>query len=480
TGNEHGFFSIDPVVGVVRLAKALPLDHTESILTARATDGGKYPLSDTANVRIKTDAFDGHGFRFTRELYQRTVRDTTALGSVLLVVSTLPNGVARYSMKQPCSHFDVHAASGAVILKRWLTRERAKSVACTVIARNRAGEEDTTKVLIKTSNTNQHSPIFKQQVYRGFLRENSPGGSSVLLADNSPLLVSATDKDVGPSALIGYRLLNPNEPYFVVDFVTGAVRSRKPVDFEKLKEWIFYVQASDMGDPVRASPIPAMVIVSIIDTNDQKPVFTKSKFEVDLVLPTVAGRVVARPTAKDEDTVGKLRYSIKGTAFVKLFSINFTDGSIILLTADAKLLNETKYKLEVIASDGVHTASAPVYINVKNTSGRNTGFRFPQMEYHGSVKENTSYPMGEPLLAVTAVGAPEGASVTYSILNEREELFIHDGTGMIALTGKRFDREAEPIVRVLIQARTHESKPQLVQTVVVFRIDDVNDCTPVF
>lgn len=68
-------------------------------------------------------------------------------------------------------------------------------------------------------------------------------GSSVLLADNSPLLVSATDKDVGPSALIGYRLLNTNEPYFVVDFVTGAVRSRKPVDYEKLKEWIFYVQA---------------------------------------------------------------------------------------------------------------------------------------------------------------------------------------------------------------------------------------------
>lgn len=49
------------------------------------------------------------------------------------------------------------------------------------------------------------------------------------------------------------------------------------------------------------------------------------------------------------------------------------------------------------------------------------------------------------------MGAPEGASVTYSILNEREELFIHDGTGMIALTGKRLDREAEPIVRLLIQ-----------------------------
>ncbi|PIO53723.1 cadherin domain protein, partial [Teladorsagia circumcincta] len=111
--------------------------------------------------------------------------------------------------------------------------------------------------------------------------------SSVLLENNSPLLVSATDKDVGPNALVGYRLLNPNEPYFVVDFVTGAIRSRKPLDYEKMKEWIFYVQASDMGEPVRSSPIPAMVQVTVLDTNDQKPVFTKAKYDVDLILPTV-------------------------------------------------------------------------------------------------------------------------------------------------------------------------------------------------
>ncbi|PIO56885.1 hypothetical protein TELCIR_21714, partial [Teladorsagia circumcincta] len=68
----------------------------------------------------------------------------------------------------------------------------------------------------------------------------------------------------------------------------------------------------------------------------------------------------------------------------------------------------------------------------------------------------------------TAVGAPEGASVTYRILNEREEVFIHDGTGMISLTGKRFDREQEPNIRLLVQ------------TVVAIRIDDVNDCPPIF
>ncbi|KAK6054008.1 hypothetical protein COOONC_08483 [Cooperia oncophora] len=463
SGNELGTFALDPVLGVITVAKRLPEDHKETILTVRATDSGRYPLSDTSNVRIQTITGDGFGLRFSRALYQRTVRDSTPLGSVLLVVSTNPNGDARYSLRQPCPYFEVHPASGAVSLIRWLTRERAKSVACTVVARNRAGSEDTAKIVIKTASSNQHSPIFKRQFYKGFAFEEEASQTN-----NSPLLASAaTDKDVGPNALIGYRLLNPNEPYFVVDFVTGAIRSRRPLDYEKMKEWIFYVQASDMGEPVRSSPIPAMVHVTVLDTNDQKPVFTKAKYEVDLILPTVPGVVVARPTAVDDDT---------GNTHSKLFSINSTDGSISLLKSDTKSLNPS----EIRASDGVHTATATVEISVQKTSSDFSGFRFPQVEYTANVKENTTFAPGEPLIAVTAVGAPEGASVTYRILNEREEVFIHEGTGMISLTGKRFDREEEQNVQLLVQARTHEVKPQLAQTVVAIRIDDINDCAPVF
>uniref|UniRef100_A0A7I4YD34 Cadherin domain protein n=1 Tax=Haemonchus contortus TaxID=6289 RepID=A0A7I4YD34_HAECO len=460
SGNQLGLFTLDPILGVIAVAKRLPAEHKETILTSMA--------------------MDELNLRFSRALYQRTVRDSVPLGSVLLTLATIPNGNARYSLKRPCPYFDVHPASGAVSLSRWLTKERAKSVACTAVAKNRAGSEDTAKVVIKIASTNQHSPIFKQQFYRGFIRENSPSGSSVLLDNNTPLLVSATDKDVGPSSLIGYRLLNPNEPYFVVDFVTGAIRSRKPLDYEKLKEWTFHVQASDMGEPVRSSPIPAVVHVTVLDTNDQKPAFTKTKYEVDLILPTVPGVVVATPTAVDEDTVGKLRYAIKGNTHAKLFSMNSTDGSITLLKSDPKSLNLAKYVMEVLVSDGVHTATATVEISVRKISTDASGFRFPLVEYQASVKENATFVPGESLIAVTAVGAPEGASVTYRILNEREEVFIHESTGMISLTGKPFDREEEPVVRLLVQAQTHEVKPQLAQTVVAIRVDDINDCAPIF
>ncbi|KAJ1372475.1 hypothetical protein KIN20_034644 [Parelaphostrongylus tenuis] len=235
-----------------------------------------------------------------------------------------------------------------------------------------------------------------------------------------------------------------------------------------------------MGEPRLSSPIPAMVIVSVLDVNDRKPVFTKSTYEVNLLLPVVAGIVVAKPSAVDDDTVGKLRYTIKEDVHSKLFTINSTDGSITLIQPNPKHLNETKYEMDVLASDGVHTSTASVRINIRNPPADTNDFRFSQIEYNTSVKENTTYPAGESLLAVTAIGAPEGVSVTYSILNEREEVFIHAGTGLIALTGKRFDREEESVVRLLVQARTHEIKPQLAQCIVSIRVDDVNDCTPVF
>uniref|UniRef100_A0A0K0DCV7 Cadherin domain protein n=1 Tax=Angiostrongylus cantonensis TaxID=6313 RepID=A0A0K0DCV7_ANGCA len=477
SGNELGFFSLDPVLGVLQVAKVLPSDHTETILTVRATDGGKYPLSDTTNVRIQTIDYDGVGFQMSRALYQRTIKDSTPLGTLLLVVSTRPNGGVRYSMKPPyivTSHYDnlSHQASGAVSLIRWLTRERAKSIGCTVMARNRAGLEDTAKV-----------------------------SSSVLLADNSPLLVSATDKDIGPNSLIGYRLLNTNEPYFVVDFVTGAVRSRKPLDYEVVKEWIFYVQASDMGEPRLSSPVPAMIIVSVLDINDEKPVFTMSIYEVDLILPVVAGVVVARPSAVDKDTVGKLRYTIKLqrpddhpiSDFASFISTGCT-SSFRIFELLVHFLTLKDFQMDVLASDGVHTATTSVRINIRKPNTEGSGFRFSQIEYNTNVRENTTYSAGESLLAVsfilsdvfdlpglvTAIGAPEGVSVTYRIMNEREEVFIHSGTGLIALTGKRFDREEESVVRLLLQARTHEIKPQLAQSIVTIRVDDVNDCAPMF
>ena len=47
SGNELGYYSLNAVSGEITVAKSLRDQFGESILTIRATDSGKYPLSGT-------------------------------------------------------------------------------------------------------------------------------------------------------------------------------------------------------------------------------------------------------------------------------------------------------------------------------------------------------------------------------------------------------------------------------------------------
>lgn len=63
------------------------------------------------------------------------------------------------------------------------------------------------------------------------------------------------------------------------------------------------------------------------------------------------------------------------------------------------------FQIPIAVSDGVHSDSTVIRISVVDTSSSKptSGFRFPFSELTASVKENTTYKSGEPLIAVTAV-----------------------------------------------------------------------------
>lgn len=251
-----------------------------------------------------------------RSVYHYSVKESTPVGGVVAVLATEPSGRATFLLQNPCPFFAIHPVTGIVTLVKWLKRERSKSLECTVTATAGNGKVDTAKLIIKPIQSNMHSPVFKKNVYRGVIKENLPSGTPVITAGNTPLIISAIDKDSGPNALIAYRSLNSDDPFFVVDLVSGAVRTRKPLDFEKVKEWYFYVQASDMGQPSRSS-VPVLVVVSVQDENDETPAFEQSLYQEKILLPLVPGVAVARVKAADKDSVGSLKYTLKvGPPFV--------------------------------------------------------------------------------------------------------------------------------------------------------------------
>uniref|UniRef100_A0A183F099 CA domain-containing protein n=1 Tax=Gongylonema pulchrum TaxID=637853 RepID=A0A183F099_9BILA len=110
-----------------------------------------------------------------------------------------------------------------------------------------------------------------------------------LLENGFPLLVRAIDHDSGINGLISYRLLSPSDPYFTVDYVSGAILTKSEIDYEKVKQWSFYVQASDFGSSTLTSALPALVHVTVRDVNDVPPKFVSKNYTANLLLPTLKG-----------------------------------------------------------------------------------------------------------------------------------------------------------------------------------------------
>lgn len=56
----------------------------------------------------------------------------------------------------------------------------------------------------------------------------------MLSRDGHILAVKAVDKDTGANGLIKYQVASPDEPYFVVDYISGAIRAKRQLDYEKV------------------------------------------------------------------------------------------------------------------------------------------------------------------------------------------------------------------------------------------------------
>uniref|UniRef100_A0A915BTY2 Cadherin domain-containing protein n=3 Tax=Parascaris TaxID=6254 RepID=A0A915BTY2_PARUN len=481
-GNDHGHFQISGASGEIRTVKPLSTsEYSETILTVRASDQSKYRLADTCTVRIQTVVDEEWQPTFQKSVYSLSLRESTPAGSLLMTVYADGASGIRYSLQDSCDSLAVHSVSGAVYLKNRLSREKyGVTINCTVIASNTMGAESNARIVLKLVDVNEHAPFFNQTVYYGHVQENMPPGSAVLNEDDMPLIVKAFDYDSGPNGLVNYRVISPLEPYFTVDFVSGAIRTKSKLDFEVVKEWSIHVLASDMATVALSTTVPALVKISIRDVNDESPKFEKDTYDAVLSLPTVEGVVIASIPAYDADTVGRLRYAIKSKKLKHLFTIDEFEGVVRVNANDSTNFIETEYKVPLVVSDGVHSDSTILIVRIRNTTMDANALHFLQRVYRATVAENRTSLTPEPLLTVTAVDLNLGEAVMYRILNPRPEFVIGAGSGLLSWTGIPLDRELTPQIKLVVQGRTSGSRWESVQCLVVIEVEDVNDCVPRF
>ena len=105
------------------------------------------------------------------------------------------------------------------------------------------------------------------------------------------LTVQASDADSDANARLRYELESDDkdECPFEIDRSLGMITTTSSLDREKTSEYNLVVTATDAGRPPMSSKATVKVIVS--DMNDNRPVFSKASYIVDVPEDTSIGKV---------------------------------------------------------------------------------------------------------------------------------------------------------------------------------------------
>nr|XP_057936456.1 protocadherin Fat 3a isoform X2 [Doryrhamphus excisus] len=478
SGNHENSFNIEPVLGIITVARDLDLSSIgHYILTVRATDNGSPSLSTTTVVRIAITISNNAGPKFPQPEYQADIPENVALGTSVTTVRAVSQSTVTYDIKQGNADriFQINQYSGVITTQKTLDFETRASYTLTVQATNMAGLTANATLLIQVLDENDNQPVFKELHYRGRISEAAPVNSIVLNAEDSPLVIRATDADQNQNALLIYQIVEDKaKMFFTVDSGTGSIRTIANLDHETFFSFHFHVQVRDNGRPQLTAESPTEVTVQVMDTNDSPPRFTQSAYETVLLLPTYVGVEALRVSAvdPDKDIPTELSYSLTDGA-LEHFSIRPSNGIIIVKNNN---FSKERFRFSVKVSDGKFSNTALVTIVVREAL--DSGLSFANNLYTSEIEENVTNIT--KVAVVNAVGNRLNEPLKYKLLNPGKHFQIRSTSGVIQTTGLAFDREEQESYELVVEARREHDLLHVARVMVKVQVEDINDNSPIF
>ena len=218
---------------------------------------------------------------------------------------------------------------------------------------------DAVTVRINVTDVNE-APRFVETHISPYIRRFVPEGTTPGRNIGDP--VSASDPDRPEVALI-YILSGANAVIFEIDSVTGQLRTKMPLDCDTFKSnLLVYCVKVKVSDGELSTETEVKIYVEPV--NEYTPMFVESERTTREIYDTteIGANIGAPFLAKDMDTCETLEYSLSA-ADTDMFGIDSVTGQLKL---KKPLDYETKsvYTVEVAVSDGVHTNSTIVTIQV--------------------------------------------------------------------------------------------------------------------
>uniref|UniRef100_A0A8C1NNH8 Cadherin, EGF LAG seven-pass G-type receptor 2 n=1 Tax=Cyprinus carpio TaxID=7962 RepID=A0A8C1NNH8_CYPCA len=471
SGNTRNRFSITSQSGGGLITLALPLDYKlerQYVLTVTASDGTRF---DTAKVYVNVTDANTHRPVFQSSHYTVNINEDRPVGTTVVMISatdedTGENARITYFMDDSIPQFNIDSDSGAVTTQMELDYEDQVSYTLAITARDNGipQKSDTTYLEILVNDVNDNSPVFLRDRYLGSVMEDIPTFTSVLQ-------VSATDRDSGLNGRVFYTFQGgeDGDGDFIIESTSGIVRTLRRLDRENTPVYNLQAFAVDKGVPPLKTPVD--IQVTVLDVNDNPPVFEKDEFDIFVEENSPIGLVVAHISASDPDegSNAQIMYQIVEGNIPEVFQLDIFSGELTALT-DLDYETRSEYIIVVQATSAPLVSRATVHIKLIDKNDNVPVLKNFQIIFNNYVTDKTnSFPSGV-IGRIPAHDPDISDQLHYSFQagNELNLVLLNQSTGEIRLS-RALDnnRPLEASMKISVSDGVHSVSAQCLLQVTI-------------
>ncbi|XP_036933963.1 protocadherin gamma-A12-like [Acanthopagrus latus] len=337
------------------------------------------------------------------------------------------------------------------------------------------------RITVEVLDINDHAPVFPNKDKPISLEISE----SAVVGGQFPLQ-SAEDLDVGQNALQEY-ILSPNDNFILKQHANPdgskyvEMVLQKPLDREQHPHLSLKLIAVDGGTPQRSGTVN--IDVTVLDANDNAPVFNQSVYKAFVMENTVKGTsfITVNATDADSGSYGLITYSLsktKGSA-ADIFSIDENTGTISV-SGQIDYEKNRKYEVRVEAKDhGGLTGTSKVIFDVFDVNDNAPVINI--MSFSSPLSEDAPPGTTIAILNIKDADSEKNGQIKCSIdgkLPFKIESSLTNYYNLIA--DQHFDRESVSEYNITITASDFGSPPLSSSTKLHLKISDVNDNAPLF
>ncbi|XP_028271997.1 putative protocadherin beta-18 isoform X46 [Parambassis ranga] len=398
-----------------------------------------------------------------------------------LDIKRLRSGKARIYTGDSAQYIELNRERGVLLIKEKIDREALcrQTTPCALHFQiTLENPLELFPVTVEITDINDNAPVFLKEERVFEISESAIIGSKFMLE-------KAIDPDIGQNGLQRYTL-KPSDN-FVLKLHAQSDGSKKVemilqknLDREKQEHISLVLTAEDGGEPQRTGTM--QIHVTVLDANDNAPVFSKPVYKASISESSVIGTLVTKVTASDADKGlnGEVTYVIGNNmdSVAKLFHIN-SEGDVIL-DGPIDYEKEKVYNLDIEAIDqGGLSDSTKIIIDVIDVNDNSPIVNM--ISTSGSVPEDSAHKTVIALMSVNDPDSDTNGRVN-CVINENIpfEIKFTSNNFYSLLTDSDLDRETASEYNITVTC-SDEGLPSLSSKVTLtLQISDVNDNAPVF